>query len=228
MKNTPHTKAYILLSGGQDSFVSLIWSMKQFDSVEAVTVDYGQSHSIEIEYAGKIAEKFDIPHTIYPVGDFLKSISDSSLLTATDHNKKHTVEESLPASFVPNRNGLFLTILSNHAFRKGEKHIRLVIGACETDYSGYPDCRDNYIKAKQLELSLGLDRPVSIYTPLMWKTKAETFKMAEDAGYLDELITLTMTCYNGNETLHEWGRGCDDCPSCKLRKNGYLEFKRDE
>ncbi len=226
MTSKSNSKAYVLLSGGQDSFVCLLWTLQHFKSAEAVTIDYGQSHRIEKEYAEKIASNFNIRHTLYSVGDFLQSIADSSLLTSGNHNLHHTIEESLPASFVPNRNGLFLTIISNHAFRQSEKHIHLVIGTCETDYSGYPDCRDNYIKAKQLELSLGLDRPVTIYTPLMWKSKAETFKMADEAGYLKELITLTMTCYNGVDTLHEWGRGCDNCPSCHLRKKGFIEFKK--
>ena len=226
MKQKINSKAYILVSGGQDSFVCVTWALNNFESAEAITIDYGQRHAIEINYARKVAAHFNLPHTVYNVGDFLKSIADSSLLDNSDHNKQHTIENTLPASFVPNRNGLFLTIISNHAFRKGEKHIHIVTGTCETDYSGYPDCRDNYIKAKQLELSLGLDRPVSIYTPLMWKSKAETFKMADEAGCLNELIELTMTCYNGDETMHSWGRGCNNCPACTLRRKGFEEFQK--
>jgi len=221
---TKNNKAFVLLSGGQDSFVSLIWALDNFQDVETITIDYGQSHSIEKEYAKKIADHFKVPHFIYDIGNFLKSLASSSLLDKSDHTRKHSVAEHLPASFVPNRNGLFFTIISNHAYKQGMKHVHIVTGTCETDYSGYPDCRDNYIKAKQLELSLGLDVPVSIHTPLMWKNKAETFQMANEAGKFKELIELTMTCYNGNEELNEWGRGCGACPACRLRKKGFEEY----
>lgn len=204
----------------------LIWALENFETVEAISVKYGQRHNRELDYAGKIAAHFGIKHTVYDIGTFISSLTESTLLGTGDHNTQHTLAGNLPASFVPNRNGIFLTIISNHAFRKGEKRINLVTGTCETDFSGYPDCRDNYIKAKAIELSLGLDRPVNIYTPLMWKNKAETFKMASDAGKLKEIIDLTLTCYNGNETLNEWGRGCGDCPACKLRKKGFEEFKQ--
>ena len=155
----------------------------------------------------------------------MKSIAESSLLNEANHNLTHRQAEYLPASFVPNRNGLFLTIISNHAFKNNEKHINLIIGTCETDYSGYPDCRDNYIKAKALELSLGLDRPVNIFTPLMWKTKAQTFEMAGEYGKLKELAELTLSCYDGTEVMNSWGRGCGKCPACKLRKKGFEEYE---
>jgi 7-cyano-7-deazaguanine synthase len=219
-------KAYVLLSGGQDSFVSLLWALQTFESIEDVSINYGQSHSKELSYAANIAKQFNIKHTLYDIGSFFNIMTTSSLLNKGDHNIKHSLAAELPASFVPNRNGIFLTIISNHAFKNGEKQIHLVIGACETDYSGYPDCRNNYMKAKQLELSLGLDRPVSIHTPLMWKSKAEIFEMAYNAGKLKELIELTLTCYNGVETLNDWGRGCGECPACKLRKKGFEEFSK--
>jgi 7-cyano-7-deazaguanine synthase len=218
--------AYLLLSGGQDSFVCLTWALQNFAQIEAVSVIYGQRHTREIYYATQVAAHFGISHTVYDIGTFISSLTESTLLNSGDHNKTHIFASNLPASFVPNRNGIFLTIISNHAFRKGAKHLHLVTGTCETDFSGYPDCRDNYIKAKALELSLGLDRPVTIYTPLMWKDKAETFKMANDAGKLKELIELTLTCYDGNEKLNEWGRGCGECPACKLRMSGFEEFKK--
>jgi 7-cyano-7-deazaguanine synthase len=218
-------KAYILLSGGQDSFVSLIWAMRNFESVEAVSIEYGQRHGKELYYASEISKHFEIKHTVYNIGDFFGKITVSTLLSEGDHNNAHELAKSLPASFVPNRNGVFLTVISNHAFKNGEKNIHIVIGACETDYSGYPDCRDVYIKAKQNELSLGLDKTVKIHTPLMWKTKAQIFEMAHKAGKLKELIEMTLTCYNGEEKLNEWGRGCGECPACKLRKKGFEEFK---
>jgi 7-cyano-7-deazaguanine synthase len=222
-------KAYILLSGGQDSFVSLIWTLQNFKFAEAVSIDYGQRHSKELQYAVEIAKHFGIKHTLYNIGigDFFSKLTVSTLLSEGDHNSSHKLAENLPASFVPNRNGIFLTIISNHAFKNGEEKINIVIGACETDYSGYPDCRDVYIKAKQKELTLGLDKIVKIYTPLMWKSKARIFEMAHKAGKLKELLDMTLTCYNGNENLNEWGRGCGECPACKLRKKGFEEFKKE-
>ena len=222
--NKKTDKAYLLLSGGQDSFVCLIWALERFSEIEAVSIEYGQSHCKEIVYAQRIAEYFQVKHTVYHIGNFLKNMANSSLFENENHDTHHPQSENLPASFVPNRNGLFLTIISSHAFRQNEKHIELITGTCETDFSGYPDCRDSYIKAKALELSLGLDRPVTIHTPLMWLTKAQTFDMAYQAGKLTELIELTLTCYQGDETIHEWGRGCGECPSCKLRKQGFAEF----
>ena len=226
MAETGSNKAYVLLSGGQDSFVSILWAKNKFKFLEAISIAYNQSHKIEIDYAKKIAAHFSIEHIIYDIGDFLSSIAASSLLDEGDHNIKHLNAEHLPASFIPNRNGIFLTIAASHAFRKNEKHINLVTGVCETDFSGYPDCRDDYIKAKARELSLGLDCHVEIHTPLMRLKKAETFELAHKSGKLKELNKLTMTCYNGIEKLNEWGRGCGDCPSCLLRKKGYEKFKR--
>jgi 7-cyano-7-deazaguanine synthase len=217
-------KAYVLLSGGQDSFVCLLWALQNFKTVETVSIDYGQSHGRELHYAVEIARHFKVKHTVYDIGDFFKTMTISSLFGDGEHQQNHKLAGNLPASFVPNRNGIFFTIASNHAYKNHEKRINLISGVCETDYSGYPDCRDNYIKAKQIELSLGLDRPVSIFTPLMWKTKAQTFELAQEAGKLKELIEFTLTCYNGNEELHDWGRGCGNCPSCLLRRNGYQEF----
>jgi 7-cyano-7-deazaguanine synthase len=226
LADTGLNKAYILLSGGQDSFVSILWAKDKFKVLEAISIAYNQSHKIEIEYAKKIAVYFHIEHTIYDIGDFFNSIAASSLLDESDHNARHLNAEHLPASFIPNRNGIFFTIAASHAFRKNEKHINLVTGVCETDYSGYPDCRNDYIRAKAKELSLGLDCRVEIHTPLIWLKKSETFELAHKAGKLKELNELTMTCYNGTEKLNEWGRGCGECPSCKLREKGYQEFKR--
>ena len=217
-------KAYVLLSGGQDSFVCLLWALEKFDKVEAVSIHYGQRHKAELHYAGLIAGHFGIRHTVYDIDRFITSMAESSLLRNGNHNESHPQASNLPASFVPNRNGIFLTVISNHAFRNNEKKINLVIGTCETDFSGYPDCRDAYIKAKALELSLGLDRPVDIYTPLMWKNKAQTFEMADNAGKLSELIGLTMTCYNADEKMNPWGRGCGECPACKLREKGFNDY----
>jgi 7-cyano-7-deazaguanine synthase len=224
--NLKEENAYVLLSGGQDSFVCLVWALSEFKKVEAISINYQQKHSRELHYAVEIARHFKVKHTVYDIGDFFKNLAVSTLLNDGDHNSKHKLAADLPASFVPNRNGLFLTVIANHAYKNNEKQINLVAGVCQTDFSGYPDCRDEYIKSKAHELTLGLDRPVIIHTPLMWKTKAETFKMAADAGKLKELVEFTLTCYNGNETMQEWGRGCGNCPACNLRKKGYEEYKK--
>jgi len=218
-----HT-AFVLLSGGQDSFVSMVWALKNFRAVEAISIAYRQLHSKEIEYARKLAQKYGVQHFVYDIDNFFRQLTVSSLLEGHDHNRTHDIDASLPASFVPNRNGTFLTIVATHAYRYRLPQIHLVTGVCQTDYSGYPDCRDNYIRTKALELSLGLDVPVYIHTPLMWKNKAETFLMAEEMGVLNDLIENTLSCYNGIEIQHEWGKGCDNCPACRLRKNGYETF----
>jgi 7-cyano-7-deazaguanine synthase len=224
MTQKQQEKAYVLLSGGQDSFVCLIWAFQNFKNAETISINYGQRHNRELHYAIEIARHFKVKHTVYDIGDFFKAMTISTLINEGDHKQSHQLASNLPASFVPNRNGIFLSIASNHAYKNDEKRINLVTGTCETDYSGYPDCRDNYIKAKQIELSLGLDKPVSIFTPLMWKTKSQIFDMANEAGKLKELIELTLTCYNGNEELNSWGRGCGNCPSCLLRKKGFDDF----
>ncbi len=224
---TPGEKAYVLVSGGQDSFVSLLWALRHFEKVEALSLSYGQRHAEEIRFAEKICEKYQVPHSRYDLGDFLKSTTRSALLEKkSDISEGHPSSPGLPASFVPNRNGLFLTVAANHAFGKNYRPIHLVIGACETDYSGYPDCRDAYLKAKAVELSLGLDLPVFIHAPLMFKSKAETFLMAEDYGELETLLWETLTCYNGAHQKQVWGLGCGECPACKLRAKGWAEFQK--
>jgi 7-cyano-7-deazaguanine synthase len=224
LTETKSNKAFILLSGGQDSFTCVLWAKNKFLTLEAITIAYDQTHLVEVNYAKKIASHFNIEHTVYDIKDFFKSIAVSSILNDTNHSDFHSNAKHLPASFLPNRNGIFLTIAANHAFRNNEKHIHLVTGVCETDFSGYPDCRDSYMKAKAEELSLALDCRVTIHTPLMWLDKAQVFKMANKSGQLKILNEITMTCYNGIEKMNEWGRGCGECPACKLRKKGYTDF----
>lgn len=224
IKSKINQKAFVLLSGGQDSFVSLLWAINNFTEVEAVTIKYNQTHKKEIDYARNIAKKFGIPHYLYDIDNFFKVLSTSSLLGEGSHNNKHSLDSQLPASFVPGRNGIFLSILAIHAYSRSVNNLNLVIGVNQVDFSGYPDCRDNYIKAKQIELSLGLNRQVIIYTPLIYLSKAEIFMIADEYGKLKELIEYTLTCYNGVEEMNEWGRGCGNCPACIIRKNGYEEF----
>ena len=225
----------VLLSGGQDSFVSLLWAIQHFKVVHALSVDYQQKHKIEIDYAKKITQKYKIKHKIIKVGKLFSSITKSSLLDEKTnfHHEKHTLNKELPISYTPNRNGFFLSIASCYAHNYLKEyqlnHIHLVAGMCEVDYSGYPDCRDQYIKSKQLELSLGLDTPVSIHTPLMWKKKSNIWEMAQEMNILNDVLKMSMTCYNGSEKSNSWGKGCGSCLACKLRAKGYksfLQFKK--
>lgn len=219
--------SYLLLSGGQDSFACLLWAKKRFKNIYPLVIDYGQKHKKEISFAKKIIKKFNLPYKEVKIGNLLKNFSHSSLLNSNINiQSQHKIANDLPSSFVANRNGIFLTLLSNYAFSNGEEEIHLITGACQTDYSGYPDCRHSFVQAKAIELSFSLDRVVNIHTPLMWKTKADTFQIANQSGHLKEMIDLTLTCYNGVTKTNEWGLGCGNCPSCQLRKKGFEDFKK--
>lgn len=227
IKKLYNHNCYLLLSGGQDSFACFLWAKKKFKNIYPLTINYGQKHSKEIFYAKKITKKFSLPYKEIKITNLLKNFSHSSLLNPQIKiNSAHQIAKNLPSSFVANRNSIFLTLLSNYAFSNGEQEIHLVTGACQTDYSGYPDCRNSFIQAKAIELSFSLDREVNIHTPLMWKNKADTFEIAHQSGFLKEMLTLTLTCYNGNTIKNKWGMGCDDCPSCLLRKKGFFEFSK--
>jgi 7-cyano-7-deazaguanine synthase len=215
------SKALVLLSGGQDSTTSLYWAAKQFDELEAIGFDYGQMHVQEIEQAKKIASDIDIPYRILDVKGLL---AKSSLTEKADHNQASAINADLPASFTAGRNLLFLTIAGAICAEQGIKDI--VTGVCQTDYSGYPDCRRATIDAVQLSLSLGLGAgDIRIHTPLMYLTKAETWKMAKALGCLDVIINDTLTDYNGCMDMNEWGRGCANNPATILRVKGYEEAK---
>lgn len=221
--------ALVLFSGGQDSTTCLAWALENFEYVETIGFNYGQNHMIEMDCRTKVIDliKNDFPKWINKLGT--DHILDLSLLgqisdTALTKNKIIDFENSgLPNTFVPGRNLLFFTFAATVAYRRGIS--RLVGGMCETDYSGYPDCRDNTLKSLQVSLSLGMDTPIIIETPLMWLDKCQTWKFAVDLGGINliELIkNETHTCYKGDRSkLHEWGYGCDDCPACDLRKNGF-------
>lgn len=227
-----NTDALVLFSGGQDSATCLAWALNRFEAVETVGFDYGQRHSVELEVRGELMEGL---RAAFPAWDeklnsdhiinlgVLGKISDTALTS----NVEITMAESgLPTTFVPGRNLLFLTFAAAIAYRRGIKHI--VTGVCETDYSGYPDCRDDTIKALQVALNLGMEQRFVLHTPLMWIDKAATWRLAEGLGGspLVELIrTSTHTCYVGDrQTLHEWGYGCGQCPACDLRKGGWETF----
>lgn len=213
-------KAVVIFSGGQDSTTCLYWALKQYDYVEAITFDYGQKHKIELEQAARICAKEGVRQTVIDIS-FLDTIVDSALTSNGDVNKLN--EKDLPSSFVPNRNQLFITLAHAYAQKIGAVH--LVGGMCETDYSGYPDCRQDFIIAMQRVSNLGSHSYIGIDTPLMKLNKAQTFQLAENLGALEEVLELSHTCYNGDrEHRHEWGYGCGECPACELRAKGYEAF----
>ena len=214
--------AVVLFSGGQDSTTCLYWARERFANVEAVGFDYGQKHRVELDQARLIADKAGVPFTVY---DITGTLSGSAL---TEHDQdvaaRHARDPDLPAAFVPARNALFLTLAAGHAYRAGIHD--LVGGMCQTDYSGYPDCRRVFIDSMQTSLTLALDHDVRIHTPLMYLTKAETWKLASELGIVEIIRRDTHTDYNGDRTtLHAWGYGRLDNPASILRAKGYEEAK---
>ena len=206
------TSAIVVLSGGQDSTTCLFWAINEFDSVETVTFDYGQRHRIELEAAQKIAKLAGVKNTILPIDTF--GILGGNSLTGKEAVDESSQEGELPNSFVPGRNLIFLTFAAAFAYQREIKD--LVTGVCQTDYSGYPDCRQNTIEAIQLAINLGMESNVRIHTPLMWMTKSETVKFAEEVGAL-EALAWSHTCYNGEVPP------CGQCPACELRAKGFEE-----
>ena len=214
------TKAVVIFSGGQDSTTCLYWALNRFDIVEAITFSYGQKHLVEVEASIKICKKEIVKQTIVDLS-FLDTLVDSALTSNGDVNVLN--EKGLPASFVPNRNQLFITLAHAYAQKIGAK--TLVGGMCDTDFSGYPDCRADFILKLQGVTNMGSEAIIAIDTPLMKLNKAETFAMADELGCLDEVIINSHTCYNGNrEDFHQWGYGCGECPACKLRAKGYEDY----
>ena len=226
--------ALVLFSGGQDSTVCLAWALQQFSRVETIGFDYGQRHAVELSVRRAACGSAWRPlRADWKAGlgddhlvklDALAAISDTAL---TRDTAIEMADSGLPTTFVPGRNLIFFCFAGAVAYRRGARH--LVAGMCETDYSGYPDCRDDTIKAVQVALTLGLDRRVTIHTPLMWVDKAETFAMAEQIGgkaFLEIVIEDSHSCYLGDRSKrHEWGFGCGECPACQLRAQGFAKFK---
>ena len=224
--------ALVLFSGGQDSTVCLAWALKNYDHVETIGFDYGQRHAIELECRPRVRAALlkALPQYAGRLGDDclldlknLGAISDTAL---TSDRKIEFQKNNLPNTFVPGRNLLFFTYAAALAYRRDIKV--LVGGMCETDYSGYPDCRDKTLKALQEAISLGMDYKFEIQTPLMWIDKAATWKMAHDIGgdaLVDVIREETHTCYLGERgRRHDWGYGCDTCPACELRATGYRKY----
>lgn len=215
-------KCLVILSGGQDSVTCLYLALSLYDQVEAITFTYGQNHKVELECAKNVCEKENVPHKVVEL-DFFRNIVKSALIGNSDSDVNEIQSNGLPASFVPNRNALFLTLA--HAYAQTCKADILMTGVCQTDYSGYPDCRASFVEAIIIALNLGSGVKIEVDYPLMYLNKAETFQLANELGKLKEVIELSHTCYRGDRTnLHEWGYGCNDCPACELRKKGYLEF----
>ncbi|PPK37628.1 7-cyano-7-deazaguanine synthase QueC [Pseudomonas laurylsulfatiphila] len=227
-----HSKALVLFSGGQDSTTCLAWALERYEHVETIGFDYGQRHLIELECRLNIlqAVRNRFPNWAKRLGeDHVLDLKLLGQISDTAMTAEKTIEfekNGLPNTFVPGRNLLFLTFAATIAYRRDLTV--LVGGMCETDYSGYPDCRDNTLKATQVALSLGMDAPVIIETPLMWLNKAQTWRLAEELGDLDFVSLIqeeSHTCYLGTrQQKHEWGYGCGTCPACELRKTGYEQY----
>ena len=215
MKNE---KAVVVFSGGQDSTTCLFWALQQFKEVEAVTFNYDQRHKLEIEVAESIAKELGIKHTVLDMS-LLNQLAPNAL-TRSDIEIEEK-EGELPSTFVEGRNLLFLSFASILAKQSGARHI--ITGVCETDFSGYPDCRDVFIKSTNVTLNLAMDFNFVIHTPLMWLDKAETWKLADDLDAFNFVREKTLTCYNGIIA-----DGCGHCPACMLRQKGldtYLSRK---
>ncbi|RLQ88393.1 7-cyano-7-deazaguanine synthase QueC [Notoacmeibacter ruber] len=226
------TSALVLFSGGQDSTTCLAWALDRYERVETVGYDYGQRHSVELECRKTILETIrrDFPQWADRLGEDhqipMRELGAISETAMTEEVEFETGKQGLPNTFVPGRNLLFFTYAATIAWRRGIRH--LVGGMCETDYSGYPDCRDDTLKALQVTLNLGMEMRSVVHTPLMWLDKAQTFAMAQELGgsaFLDLVVEHSHSCYRGDRThRHEWGYGCGTCPACELRANGWQKF----
>ena len=217
-------KAVVLFSGGQDSTTVLGKALSLGLEVFAIGFDYGQRHVIELIQASTIVDKLGVPFKIVELKDFGKMVTTGLTKKATNLGLPHERMKDLPASFVPNRNALFLTL--GHAYAQEVGAASVWGGMCQTDYSGYPDCREEFIEAMEDALNIGYQTHIDFVTPLMYMTKADTFALAADVGVLDVVINDSNTCYNGDRTLkYDWGYGCAECPACKLRIKGWQEYK---
>jgi 7-cyano-7-deazaguanine synthase len=229
---TLNNGALVLFSGGQDSTTCLAWALSRYAKVETIGFDYGQRHAIELTVRPTLLQKMRTlsPEWNNKLGDdhmidlsLLGKISDTALTRDVEIAMQ---SNGLPNTFVPGRNLLFLTVAATVAYRRGLDV--LVGGMCETDFSGYPDCRDDTMKALQVALNLGMDTKLKLETPLMWIDKAQTWKLAEELGgqaLVDLIRSDTHTCYLGERgELHDWGYGCGKCPACELRAKGFREY----
>jgi len=229
----PPSRALVLFSGGQDSTVCLAWALARFDAVETVGFAYGQAHEVELTCRDKVREEIarHFPDWAGKLGpDHMLDLSELGRISETSLTRDMEIEmgeSGLPNTFVPGRNLLFLTYAAALGYRRGA--FTLVGGMCETDYSGYPDCRADTMAAMGKALALGMDKPFTIETPLMHIDKAATWTLAEELGgmaLVELILEHTHTCYRGDRThRHDWGYGCNACPACELRCKGYEIWK---
>lgn len=209
-------EALVVFSGGQDSSTCLFWAKREFRKVHALTFRYGQKHSLEVEMAGKLAEKAEVDFHLMDT-PFIGQLGANSLTDASIVMDQEKPEDSFPNTFVPGRNLFFLSIAAVVAREHGINHI--VTGVSQTDFSGYPDCRDSFIKSLNVTLNLAMGEQFIIHTPLMWIDKAGTWALADELGVLDIIRNETLTCYNGIP-----GDGCGHCPACRLRRAGLEKY----
>ena len=209
-------EALVVFIGGQDSSTCLFWAKREFRKVHALTFRYGQKHSLEVEMAGKLAEKAEVDFHLMDT-PFIGQLGANSLTDASIVMDQEKPEDSFPNTFVPGRNLFFLSIAAVVAREHGINHI--VTGVSQTDFSGYPDCRDSFIKSLNVTLNLAMDEQFIIHTPLMWIDKAGTWALADELGVLDIIRNETLTCYNGIP-----GDGCGHCPACRLRRAGLEKY----
>ena len=212
-------KALVVFSGGQDSTTCLFWAKREFREVMAVSYRYGQKHVKEVELAHAIAEKAGVEHVIIDV-PLIGQLGHNSLTDTSMEIEKSKPQDGLPSTFVPGRNLFFLSIAAVRAREMGIRH--LVTGVSQTDYSGYPDCHDAFIKSLNVTLNLAMDYQFVIHTPLMWIDKAQTWALANELGVLDLVRNETLTCYNGIV-----GDGCGHCPACQLRREGLEKYLKE-
>lgn len=225
--------ALVLLSGGQDSAACLGWALSRFAHVETMGFAYGQRHDVELDCRQRVRERIGTVRADWGqrLGeDHMADVSSLADLGATALTSEAAIQmqaDGLPSTFVPGRNLAFLTYAAALAYRRAIDHI--VIGVCETDYSGYPDCRDDTIKAMQLALNLGMARRFVLHTPLMWLDKAQTWALIDRLGgeaFIELVAEHSHTCYRGDRAQrHPWGYGCGDCPACELRAGGWQRYR---
>ncbi len=208
--------ALVCLSGGQDSTTCLYWALKNFDHVEAVCFSYGQKHALEVEVARRIAGKAGVEFSLLDLS-LLGQMTHNALTDASVVMDKEKPADALPNTFVPGRNMLFLTLAAIKAYEKGIRN--LVTGVSQTDFSGYPDCRDTFIRSLNVSLNLAMESQFVIHTPLMWLDKEQEWELADELGVFDVVRNETLTCYNG-----VMADGCGECPACKLRRAGLERY----
>ncbi len=225
------SSALVLFSAGQDSATALAWALRRYDRVETIGFFYGQRHAVEMEQRPILLDKIRAwTSGGYLLDDYVVDLSGYGAMAESALTADRAIEmaeNGLPTTFVPGRNLVFLTVAAAHAYRRGIS--TLVGGMCETDFSGYPDCRRETIDAMERALSLGLDQPITIETPLMYLTKGQTWALAQECGderLIDLIVEHSHTCYQGDRAhRHEWGYGCAACPACDLRAKGWQAWK---